>query len=56
MSSIERKCDGIIVIIYDGNTKGFAFGTCDSELLESLNSPMIGVTDSSKVVGELGCK
>ena len=56
VSSIEIKCDGIKVDIYDGNTKGFAFGRYDYELLRSLYSTMIGVTDSSKVVEELGCK
>ena len=56
MSSIERKCDGIKVDIFDENTEGFPVGTSDYESNGLLYRTMIGVTHYSKVWEELGCK
>ena len=53
MSSIERKCDGIIEDNSDDNKERFPVGTSHYELLVSLDSKMIGVTDYSKVWEEL---
>ena len=49
MSFIGRKCDGIQIVNSDENTEGFPVGTSDSELLGSLDSTMIGVSDSYKL-------
>ena len=48
VGSIEQKCDGIKEYNFDGNTEGFPVVTSHYELIGSLDSTIIGVTDYSK--------
>ena len=53
---IERKCDGMKEEFFYGNIEGFLVGKSDSELLGLLYSKMLGVSEYTKVGGELDYK